>query len=366
MNHSCLYLPSTPLNMLVSVALAVHQRQSMPETHSALWLIDQANTRANPYYESLLAWEDAPFDSVQILPGLVKNGVGRGKLAERRQNFLQIDQWLSQFQAQNGLPHVVATGSDRRVEFQYVMHRITQQAARPQGWYLDDGLYSYAGRPHHWFKDGVNALLKKLVYGFWWQEPQTVGASDWIDQAWLFRPKAAVKPLQQKTTQALSEDLFLAPPVQTFCGALMEKHGVDQASMQTVQTLVLIPHPNNQKKIRGYAQQVQALVKRLVDAGEQVAVKYHPRQAGQDALGLMSDANVMVLPSNLAFEMLLPALPENARIIGDVGTALLTAKWLRPDLTSYALLNEEDAFSRQFIPLMQTMGVKTVGAIQDL
>ncbi|KUJ73004.1 polysialyltransferase family glycosyltransferase [Thiomicrospira sp. WB1] len=361
-----LYLPSTPLNVLVSVALAVHQRQSMPEARSVLWLIDQSNTRANLYYESVLVWEDSPFDSVQILPGLVKNGIGRGKLAERRRNFQQIDQWLSQFQAQNGLPNVVATGSDRRVEFQYVMHRLSQLGARPTGWYLDDGLYSYAGRPHHWLKDGVNALLKKLVYGFWWQEPQTVGASSWIDQAWLFRPKAAVKPLQQKTVHALSEDWFRASPVQAFCGTLMEKQGVVPSAIESVQTLVLIPHPNNQTKIHGYARQVQALVKRLLDQGQHVAVKYHPREQAYDALELAMDAKVSVLPSDLAFEMLLPALPETARIIGDVGTALLTAKWLRPDLRSYALLNEADAFSRRFIPLMQAMGITTVGSIQDL
>jgi hypothetical protein len=361
-----LYLPSTPLNVLISVALAVHRREAMADARPSLWLIDQKNLDNNLYYDALKAWKDSPFDSVQILPGLVKSGVGKGKLTERRANFRQMDQWLSIWHQNNALPEVVATGSDRRVEFQYVMHRLQQLGFPAQGWYLDDGLYTYAGRRRHWLKDRVNAVLKKLAYGLWWQEPETVGASDWIERAWLFRPKDAIRPLQSKSLHPLTEDLFLAPPVQAFCGALMEKHGLDQTSMQGVQTLVLIPHPNNQQKIRGYAQQVQALVKRLVDAGEQVAVKYHPRQVGQDALALMSEANVMVLPSDLAFEMLLPALSNRARIIGDVGTALLTAKWLRPDLISYALLNEEDAFSRQYIPLMQAMGVKTVGSIQEL
>ena len=361
-----LYLPSTPLNVLVSVALAVHQRQSMPETHSALWLIDQANTRANPYYESLLAWEDSPFDSVQILPGLIKNGLGRGKLKERQANFRQIDRWLSEWQQENTLPDVVATGSDRRVEFQYVMHRLQQLGHSAQGWYLDDGLYSYAGRPHHWFKDGVNTLLKKLVYGFWCQEPQTVGASSWIDQAWLFRPEQAVPVLKTKHAFVLSEDFFQTKFVRQLCASVAVLSGLRTDSLSQVQTLVLVPHPNNQKKMHRYKQKVLALVRQLTAAGQTVAVKYHPRQKGRDALGLGQNSNVLVLPSTLAFEMILPSLPNQTQIIGDVGTTLLTAKWLRPDSRPMAILNSEDPFAKRFIPLMKAMSVKVVSSVEDI
>ncbi len=147
-----LYMPSTPLNVLVSAALANARRET---DVAELWLIDQKKLGDNLYIRALTAWQETPFKQLKILPGVAK---GRPKLQERRDNFERIKQGLTAF-----YPDVIAVGSDRRIEFQYAMHQVKKQANTVQGWYLDDGLYSYAGRPHHVIKDGINALIKNWV-----------------------------------------------------------------------------------------------------------------------------------------------------------------------------------------------------------
>ena len=67
------------------------------------------------------------------------------KMRERRRNFAALQVAVKAVQ-----PDRIAVGSDRRVEFQFAMHCLHRLGLNPKGIYLDDGLYTYAGRPA-WF-----------------------------------------------------------------------------------------------------------------------------------------------------------------------------------------------------------------------
>ena len=342
-----LYLPSTPLNVLVSAALANQFR----EQHQAqIWLIDQKHLANNPYVKALENWRDSPFEQVKILPGLAK-GL-QHKLIERKDNFERLQHGLQTFH-----PEIVAVGSDRRIEFQYVMHQLKKSKHPAKGWYLDDGLYSYAGRPYHPIKDGINRWLKKLSYGFWWDEPKTVGASHWIHQAWLFQPEQAYALLKTKQIEKLSSDWFSNEKVRTFSRLVTEQFEFDGAKLADVDVVLIIPHPNNQKKMQGYQQRIHGFVDQLIAQGKRIALKYHPREKGEDALGLVKSDQVTLIPTTLAFEFVLPLLPSGATVIGDVGTVLFTAKWLRNDLDIVATLNEEDPFQQRFIAITKQFDI---------
>jgi len=115
--------------------------------------------------------------------------------------------------------------------------------------------------------------------------------------------------------------------------------------------VLIIPHPNNQKKMQGYNQKIQAFVAQLIAQGKRIALKYHPREQGDDALGLANTEQVILIPTTLAFEFVLSLLPKSATVIGDVGTVLFTAKWLRDVLDIVATLSEEDTFQKRFIAI---------------
>ncbi len=358
-NTKTLYMPSTPLNVLVSSALALQKSKQKPQTETAeLWLIDQKNTVDNPYAVALKNWETSPFEKVQVFSGKPQK---QTKLAHRKQLFNELETELIRFE-----PNSVAVGSDRRVEFQFVMHLLNKAHTNVSGVYLDDGLYSYTGRPYHFIKDGVNALLKKLAYGFWWREPKTVGASSWIDQAWLFAPDQAVELLKEKSVNQLRPEWFTTPEILALSHLVAQTLQYDTANLAHLDVVILIPHPNNIKKMPGYEKRIQNLVKTLSEQGKRLGVKYHPRTETHDALQLQSFGAQEIIQAQMAFEFCLPLFNEACQVIGDVGTALLTCKWLRPDLKVTAILDEKDPFQKRFISITQSMDINVMNQLEDI
>ncbi|AEG31708.1 polysialyltransferase family glycosyltransferase [Thiomicrospira cyclica] len=360
-----LFFPSTPLNILVSAALACHLRQQHGDSFQAeIWLIDQKNTDNNPYLNALEQWSDSPFKRVTCLPGKAK---GRAKLRERKQNFHAIQQDLAEFQ-----PDIIATGSDRRIEFQYAMHlmkqtnkQINMSDCKPtQGWYLDDGLYSYAGWPVQPGKDQVNAWLKKLTYGLWWQEPKTIGASSWINQAWLFQPQQAHPLLQHKRLYTLKTDWFQTPAIRALCRHITKQ--LPRQELSAISLLLLLPHPADQAKMLDYVQQIRRYLDKITEQGVKVAVKYHPRQAVDDEHQLAKNPAVTIIPKDVAFEYLLADLPPNTQVVGDISTVLLTAKWLRDDVGVTGVFNADDAYAQQFKPYFAQFGIHIIEDLTKL
>ncbi|BCN93948.1 hypothetical protein THMIRHAM_17330 [Thiomicrorhabdus immobilis] len=353
-----LYLPSTPLNILVAVA---HASAFSEKQVSKMVLIDQKSLEDNVYFNALYNWQESPFETLDLTFGRAK---GWHKMAERKQSFAKLSELVKVFN-----PDAIATGSDRRVEFQYAMHTSQSSNVAIEGWYLDDGLYSYAGRPYKYFKDVINSLLKKIGYGCWWQEPKTVGASKWIDQAWLFQPDFAVALLQAKQCQLIKPEWFVSNKVKQLSKAILSDFQVNESILRTLQNVgvfLLIPHPNNIKKMTGYEKRIFEFLTFLKQQEIPVAVKYHPRTRQVDPLKLVEEYNVLLLPSGLAFEFILPFLKKQSHVIGDVGTALLTAKWLRPDLKVTAVLAEEDAFQIKFKRIYEPLGLNMVAAFKDI
>ena len=353
-----LYMPSTPLNLLVSVAHAVAHAS---EQTAQLVLIDQKNSEDNRYFKILQTWQESPFIQVDIMLGHAK---GKEKRDQRKTNFSKLAGLLDHFPAD-----VIAVGSDRRIEFQYCMHLRSQVSNTVEGWYLDDGLYSYAGRPHKWFKDQLNSFLKKITYGFWWQEPKTVGASGWIKQAWLFKPKSAVEALQIKKMHAIESAWFTLSKMKIFSENVCCAYDFNQSlldDLQSVGLFLLIPHPNNIKKMNGYEERIHLFLAQLHKLGVRVAVKYHPRTEERDLLGFEEKYQALLVPSGLAFEFVLPFLKKHSVVVGDVGTALLTAQWLRPDLRVSAVLAEGDQFQNTFKTIYDQQGVNVVTDFQGI
>ncbi len=333
-----LYLPSTPLNLLLSAAHAL----AFPGRHRLLLLDQKA---PSPYLEVLRQWPDSPFE--QLAEQIMPQGVG-AKWRCRQDTFRQLDRWREQWSWQ-----AVAVGSDRRVEFQYAVSR----GMGIRGYYLDDGLYSYMGRPWRPVKDRLDGWLKRLVYGSWWHTPPTIGASDWITDAWLFAPQQAVSALRRKRLYAIVPEWFRRPAMKRLGEAVLAGFQVDWAALAQCERLLLLTHPNNANKIPGYPGRIERLLRRW--QGDSVAAKYHPRAEG-DPFAVRAKGVKILLPPKLAFEFLLPLLPPGMTVVGDVSTTLLTARWLRPDLKVIAVLDGVSPLERQVLPVMQTIGIETV------
>jgi len=182
----------------------------------------------------------------------------------------------------------------------------------------------------------------------------------------LFAPNAAVAPLQKKTCHTLLPQWFRSPEMLALSQRVAHELAFDATVLERLDVVLLVPHPANVQKIAGYQARLQAVIRKLCHQGKQVGVKYHPRAPSEDYLELKSQGAVEIIPSALAFEFCLPSLAAECQVIGDVGTALLTTKWLRPDLSVYAVLDESDAFQKSFISLNNQFEITVIQQLEDI
>jgi hypothetical protein len=98
----------------------------------------------------------------------------------------------------------------------------------------------------------------------------------------------------------------------------------------------------------------------LANRGAKISFKHHPRTiiinpTGDKEVWLIPDQAIQV-PSGIPMEVLLPLIQPTCELAGDVSTALLTAKWLRPELevTAFATANT----SIQWLELLNLLKIK--------
>lgn len=329
-----LFLASTPFNMLTAAMTAFE----LPEEDEAvLGLIDQPLQERN-FVSALQQWTGSPFNQVVSLSNQAK---GREKKQIRQQGFKNIQVLLEQFPAD-----CIYTGNDRRIEFQFAMHISSRSNPATKGVYIDDGTYSYVGLTTHWFKDKVvDNLVKKLSYGWWWKQPPNIGTSAWISTAILAFPDAAISALKQKNVQQLASNLNRIEFTQ-LANLALSQESLETPHLSDIEALIMLPHssvsdPNSNNKLTYW----------LSSQGAKIAFKHHPRTALADNVdgdkelwGL--DQEAQQVPAGIPMEVLLPLLNARCKIAGDVSTALLTAKWLRPELnvTAFAGTNTQDSW----------------------
>ncbi|HVF34693.1 MAG TPA: hypothetical protein VND91_05160, partial [Candidatus Saccharimonadia bacterium] len=98
-----------------------------------------------------------------------------------------------------------------------------------------------------------------------------------------------------------------------------------------------------------------ALLARL-GAEREVAVKYHPREDERDALSL-EGAGARLLPHGLPAELAFTRLRRGGIVLGEASTALLAARWLRPDLRVMDLGLAQAPFARLAQGFLAARGV---------
>jgi len=359
MTADAFYLVSTPLQFLVASSIALRQRDT--GRHHLLY-IDQAPVAAHPYLDCEARWQQSPFASRHLFFGRERRVLA--KLQLRRSNFKRIAALVKEIQ-----PARIYVGNDRRIEFQYAMH-VAQQFKPVTGIYMDEGTFTYVGRgDSRSFGDAVvDNVLKKIVYGAWWRNPPTVGASSWISEAYVAFPELVHPLLQQKKLHRLGSDYFATDAFRALAAHIVEHFRVDAARLAALSLLLTLPHESVMARVPGYADRIRQLVRDLAARGRQIGVKYHPRNSQPDALELGGIDGVSLIPDGAAFESFLPLL-QQCTVVGDMSSTLPTTRWLRPGLTVIAIENPGSAFFAQFNTLFAALSIPVrtpAAAVQEL
>lgn len=363
MDSPTLFFASTPLIALQAAAHALQR----PGPHR-LVLIEDFD-RADRLQHLLETWPDCPFERIERLPGRVteaERGGGdrprtlaaawrrvRVKRQLRRQTLASIASWDATFR-----PTSVWVGNDRKVETQYALHLASTRMGRAVGHYLDDGLYTYLGdvRSRPWVR-AVDQAIKRGVYGRWWVQADQAGTAPWIAEAWLAFPAHARDQSTGRVRHAVPPALFHQPALLRLALHAARTLGVDRPALRRADLVLVLPHSNQFASNAGLVDGLVRLVEAMVARGVRVALKYHPRERDSDPGGLHRQGTTFTLPALLPVELLLPLLPRGAVIVGEGSTALLAARWLRPDLQVHDLGFSRDGYAVRARDLFEAQGI---------
>ena len=341
------YLVSTPLHLFLSSAIALQRT----DTRHVLVFIDQADTETNFYFQQIKQWKESPFEDIYIFPGRIKGLLA--KRASRKATFRKLKILISRFK-----PSEIYTGNDRRIEFQYSMHK-SQEYGGANGNYIDEGTFTYLGRPPSLGISDmlIDSLIKKMVYGFWWENPKTIGGSNWIAKVYAAFPKLIHPLLHDKSVIEIDPKWVQAKEIQGLSLGMLSTQNISTEKLHDIDVLIALPHESIIEANKNYQKSLMILIDSLATTNKRIAIKYHPRDTAADSLNLQENNACDLLPKQVNFEALLLALNPKATIIGDFSSVLLNARWLSPGMSVYAIKNSESSVNKSFLELYQALEV---------
>jgi len=339
------YFISSPLHLCIAVNIAI---ENYGEQHVAVFI--SKNPVASDAYATAVNHRRDIFDEVVILAA----DQGYREILLRKKKYVLLEKIFSKPEAMR-----IFTGNDRRSEFQYAMYIARKYHPQVEGVYMDDGAISYAGhksinRIQHRY---IDPLLKKLILGKWWKKSLTVGATDWVDSAYVAFPDAVHPLLKKKKLIKLDADIFKSERFMIFAADFLGADVRLRRFLSQSQVIVTLPHEAAFLAEKAVYKQLNEMLCRFYRC-TQITIKGHPRAKDIDAVQAVFP-DVTVLGKDIGMEFLLPFLSDRCLVIGDISTTLLTAKWLRPDLTVIAITVDK-TFNEQLTHLYEKLAIKTI------
>lgn len=346
-----LYLVSSTLHFFWAWLLAFKNK---PHRNAYLWLIDQYSDKPMAFVP-FIDQVESPFVEWKLFDGREKGGIEKLKL--RRKLFSQVKTW-----AEKNLVDRVFIGNDRSVFGQYIIKTLKQNSQKNRqrctACFLDDGVFTYLGRAasQSWSEKYLDALAKKLMFGFWYDPPATVGASKWIDEVWVMFPGLVSDGLSEKKIKAFDLESVDLEFFKNMANKVYKKF---YGSRVIKSQICLIALPNH--KLFSSIEKYGLNLKKFIRSQKNVApvyVKYHPSSNNQDVFGLSQEVSV-ILPSNISFEVLL-VMYRDAFFIGDISTTTLVAQYFKRSGKTYMLSNTQAKKALDMEVLARKVGVEVI------
>ncbi len=272
-----------------------------------------------------------PFASVSCLP--LRTSKFKQKNINRKAAFRVLREKISTIK-----PVEIATGNDRRIEFQYAMHFSRNiMGLAVKGSFLDQGTGSYVSfqkinMRKYLARKWIDVPIKKLAYGGWFSRMRRYGESHWTDACYLTHPSLAPDYLLKKECVEVNVDFYKSEQALRVIKSIVDFLGCgDERRLKKAGLLLVLPHSSTIKEMYGSLEQAKEFFRSICCSNEGVYAKYHPADPG-DLLDLSGQAHI--LPSQMPVEILFSVMVFD-KVIGDISTSLLSAKWMLPDAKVY-------------------------------
>lgn len=307
------FFVSSPLHLLFSSNIALCH-----ETDENIVVLMPREARQFSPFADVLAQDKSIFSDVISF----ETGNRSGKHAERRRRMAVIRETLTKNPADR-----IFTGTDRRIEFQYAMSVGSGINPGLVGIYVDDGMATYLGHKsmHNIAHRYIDPLAKKLLYGWWWKNPITIGSSSWINEVRVAYPELVHESLKSKKVVPIDKEVFRDPRFTALCERLLRFRNVDDQGIRDIDVIVVLTHESFYPDADAHLDNLVRAVAQH-DSSLKIAVKPHPRSEKAE-LWRKLYPDILFLDSKVSMELFLPLVKEQCVIIGDISSALFTANW---------------------------------------
>ena len=345
---SRLFLAQTTRHIVLQTGLAAELGGD-----NELCILEHFSPELAARFESAFnAWGASPF---RVVDRVAVEGASYRHDCSKWERHRHKRRWLKQHRKgmRDRIDHFVAARKPTMVcmgyesyESQYACYAAKRVNPDCVGAYIEDGTGAYQRsfkRPRSSSGARLRGALRRLRHGRWWDEVELAGTSRWIDTCYLCFPELALPGLRRKQVRRLDPNVFRTPDFRDFAEHVSRAFELDAQRFRSANALIALSRGTLLDFLPNYEQTLRRLIAALRQRGEHVAVKYHPREVHPNYLELQDADDLYVLPPEIPFELLVLLLDDDgATVIGDVSTALMSTRWLRPGMQPIALQHCRD------------------------
>jgi len=347
MNNNAVYLVSTLRHLHFSMALAFEN--SDENAH----LIITGSNISEEVLHKLRASELSPFIS------MIRIEMYIGETKKKLKDFRHIQQQMSDYLVPL-MPSKCFVGNDRKDYAQWFMNFSTKLNSDCVRYYLDEGTASMVpySKTSRSIVDKLEGFIKKLLFGFWFSMPPAIGASKYIDFAYLIFPSLAHKYLKNKNILEFERKWLLNTSLLKLLSEIGGLSTAELGELTRITTVFVLPRKKLINRFYGGIPQLKNILQSYANSSNCVGLKYHP--ADSDGISELEQGidHLVRLPNTLSLEMLLGFLPANLTLIGDISSALFTVKWLNPETTVYSISGGAINIDKKWLPLLKKVNIE--------
>jgi hypothetical protein len=228
--------------------------------------------------------------------------------------------------------------------------------------FVDEGASSYSSVLYP--QPGLfERALRRLCIGPWWREAAKLGASGYVDRALLFFPEHAHPALRSVDRKALDPSAFRCQALRKLARDYLSAAGW-RGSEAAPNVLVFCAHSDTIRPfLDDYVAAMHRVVSNATRRGRRVVVKLHPRERDRRYVEAVSRGSTGVVPQQVPGEFLVLAWSASLEsVVGDFSTAMITARWLCPELDCVVLADLVERGDPRLAMVLDELGVRSVSA----
>lgn len=342
------FAPLSSYNLFLSFAIASTETAG-EENILLLPDYNEANEKSLAYLGS----------RIPVFSGVIR--LVRGKSREtcltrpfrKRQLFRAVDELFSQDRV--GKLYVF---NDLKYQSQYSIATLARMQPGSRRIYVEDGTADYCGI-HTREKGSLRRLRDRTFYRDWWRELQAFGTHPLLDEYRFLFPELSnlYEAADERPKRGISNKGI---PRLAFEEEARRCFGpIDAEAISSRESMILFPDaPGFARSQPGYYGMLTQACERALSGGMNVLFKGKNR-SNYPKTGFEADPHFFDIPADIPSELALLWFREGIRkIVGGKSSALMTARWLVPEISCFSICSFMTEKESRLGSLFRNIGIR--------